>query len=86
MIEGENLGRTPQELVFRVRSNETNDERTDVQQRIAPGKFALRIPLAGLRKTRLDAVTKIYLMTYQVPETGCRVRITQIRLEPPQDL
>jgi len=85
VIELENLGDKPQEMVFRVRSNETNDERTDVQQRVAPGKAVMRIPLAGLRKTRLDAVTKIYLMTYQVPAGGCRLRVRRIHLEPKRD-
>lgn len=86
VIEGENLADKPQELVFRVQSHETNDERSDVQQRLAPGKFVMRIGLAGLRKTKLDAVTRVYLMTYQVPEGGCRVRVRRIYLEPPADL
>jgi len=86
VIEGEVLTPQPQEIVFRVRSNETNDERTDVQQRFGPGKFVMRVPLSGLKKTRLNAVTKVYLMTYQVPAAGCRVRFTRIVLQPRQEL
>ena len=83
VIELENLRDAPQEVVFRVRSNELNAQRTDVQQTVGKGRSVLRIPIAGLRKTRIDAVTKIYLMIYGVPEAGCRIRVTRITLEPP---
>lgn len=42
--------------------------------------------LAALRKTKLNAVSNVYLMTYQVPEAGCKVRIRKITLEPRQEL
>jgi len=86
VIELENLRDKPQEVVFRVRSNKTNDERTDVQQRVEKGKAVFRIPIAGLRKTKVDAITRIYLMTYDVPETGCKIRVTKIYLEPRKQL
>ena len=83
VIELENLGPAPQEVVFRVRSNEDNSQRTDVQQTVGRGKFVMRVPIAGLTKTRIDAVTKIYLMAYQVPQAGCKIRVRRIYLEPP---
>jgi len=86
VVELENLGPAAQEVVFRVRSNEDNNQRTDVQQTIGRGKTVMRIPTAGLTKTRIDAITKVYLMTYQVPPAGCRIRVRRIYLEPKQDL
>ncbi len=83
VIELENLGPGPQEVVFRVRSNEDNTQRSDVQQTVGRGELVMRIPIAGLTKTRIDAITKIYLMTYQVPDAGCRIRVKRIYLEPP---
>ncbi|MGB2824093.1 MAG: hypothetical protein WBF17_24165, partial [Phycisphaerae bacterium] len=65
-------------MVFRVRSNEDSSQRTDVQQTVGRGKFVMRVPIAGLTKTRIDAVTKIYLMAYQVPQAGCKIRVRRI--------
>ena len=86
VVELENLGRNTQSVILRVRSNEDNKERTDVEQKVAPGKAVMRVPVSGLKKTKLDAVTKVYLMMYQVPDGGCRVRVTRLYLEPKQDL
>jgi len=86
VIELENLRAASQQVVFRVRSNEDNSQRTDVQQPVGPGRRVIRIPIAGLTKTRLAAVTKIYLMAYQVPAAGCRIRVRRIFLEPKRDL
>jgi len=82
VIELENLGREPQTIVFRARSNDTNDQRTDVNFEVQPGPAELRVPLKSLRKTQVDTITKIYLMTYEVPEGGCRVRVKRIVLQP----
>jgi len=84
VIELENLGSKAQKIVFRVRSNNTNTERTDVHFLVHPGAAVLRVPVRALRKTRLDAITKIYLMTYEVPDTGCQIRVQRIVLEPPR--
>lgn len=86
VIEMENLGSKAQMIVFRVRSNDSNNERTDVQQSIPKGKTVIRIPVAGLKKTKVNAITKVYLMTLNVPEEGCKVRAARIYLEPAQDL
>ena len=86
VIELENLGSAVQQVVFRVRSNENNAQRTDVNLRARPGKSVHRIPVAGLTKTKVNAITKIYLMTYQVPKTGCRIRVRKIYLEAKQPL
>jgi hypothetical protein len=82
VIELENLGPRMQTIVFRARSHDTNDERTDVNFEVQPGPAELRVPLKSLRKTQVDAITKIYLMTYEVPEEGCKVRIKRIVLQP----
>lgn len=86
VIEMENLGPKPQSIVFRARSNEDNKQRTDVDQKIPKGKFVMRIPLSGLKKTKLNAITKIYLMTLGVPAEGCKIRVTKLYLEPKQEL
>ena len=81
VVELENLGPKMQKIVFRARSNDTNDERTDVNFEVQPGPAGLRIPIKSLRKTQVDAITKIYLMTYEVPDEGCKVRIKRITLQ-----
>jgi len=82
VIELENVGPKPQTIVFRARSNDTNDQRTDVNFEVRPGPAELRVPIKSLRKTQVDAITKIYLMTYEVPDDGCKVRIKRIVLQP----
>jgi hypothetical protein len=82
VIDVENLGQEKRKIVFRVRSNESNDERTDVNFEVPPGPMELRVPIKSLRKTKVDAITKIYLMTYAVPEGGCKIRVKRIAVEP----
>jgi hypothetical protein len=86
VVEADNLGPKPQKLVLRVQSNNTNDQRSDVELVARPGRNVLRASLAALRKTRLNAVTNVYLMTYQVGRDGCKVRIRRIYLEPTKEL
>ncbi|KPK83693.1 MAG: hypothetical protein AMJ81_07615 [Phycisphaerae bacterium SM23_33] len=86
VVEADNLGPQPQTLVLRVQSNNTNDQRSDVELVARPGRNVLRSALAALRKTKLNAVSNVYLMTYQVPEAGCKVRIRKIYLEPKKPL
>ena len=86
VLEVENLGKKPQIIAFRARSNDSNKERTDIMQTIPLGKFVMRVPLAGFGKTKLDAITKIYVMILQIPEEGCKVRVNKIYLEPKEAL
>ncbi len=86
VVELENLGPAPQSVVLRVASNDDLQQRSDVEAKFGKGKGVFRIPVAGLRKTKLKAVTRIYLMLYQVPEKGSKVRILRIYLEPKQPL
>ena len=86
VIELENLGPKPQTIVFRVRSNDDNAQRTDVELPAGPGKSVHRIPVAGLRKTKVDQITRIYLMALNVPEDGCKVRVARIYLQPAQEI
>ncbi|NQT36451.1 MAG: hypothetical protein HQ581_03125 [Planctomycetes bacterium] len=82
VIELENVGPKTQAIVFRARSNDTNDQRTDVTFKVQPGPAELRIPIKSLRKTQADSITKIYLMTLDVPEEGCKIRVKRIVLQP----
>jgi len=86
VVEMENLGDKPQMLVFRARSNDDNGQRSDVHETIPKGKYEMRFPVAGLKKTKQDAITKIYLMTLNVPEDGCKIRVTKLYLEPKRAL
>jgi hypothetical protein len=85
IIEMENLG-DKQNVIFRVRSNEKNEERTDINSTVAKGKFVLNVPINTLTKVKLDKVDKIYLMMENSPETGCKVRINKITLTTDKSL
>ncbi len=82
VVELDNIGPKPQSIVLRLQSNDTNDQRSDVEFTAKKGKNVLRAALAGFKKTKLDKITQVYIMTYQVPEEGCKVRIRRIYLEP----
>ena len=86
VVEADNLGAQPQKLILRVQSNNRNDQRSDVELVAKKGRNVLRTSLGALRKTRLNAVSNVYLMTYQVPDGGCRIRIRRIYLEPKKEL
>lgn len=79
IVEMENLGEK-QNVLFRVRSNEKNEERTDISSTVSKGKFILNIPINTLTKVKLDKVDKIYFMMENSPETGCKIRINKITL------
>jgi len=79
IVEMENLGEK-QNVLFRVRSNEKNEERTDINSAVSKGKFVLTVPISTLTKVKLDKVDKIYFMMENSPETGCKVRINKITL------
>ena len=86
VVEADGLGPKAQKLVLRVQSNDNNDQRSDVELTVKKGRNVLRASLAALKKTKLNAVSQVYLMTYQVPDEGCKVRIRKIYLEPKKDL
>ena len=86
VIEMENIGPKAQTVIFRVRSNDDNAQRTDVELNAPKGKSVHRIPIVGLKRTKVNAISKIYLMTHQVPEEGCKIRVARIYLEPSQGL
>ena len=82
VIELENLGPKAQTIVFRAQSNDTNDQRTDMNFEVQPGPAELRVPVKSLRMTQVGAITKIYLMTLNVPEGGCKIRVQRIVVQP----
>jgi len=86
VVEADNLGPKDQTLILRVRSGESNDQRSDIELIAKKGRNVLRASLAALKKTKLKAVDQVYIMTHQVPEEGCKVRIRKIYLEPKKDM
>jgi hypothetical protein len=86
VIEAENIGPKPQMLVLRVQSNDTNKQRTDVHNMLAKGKKVITVPISGLKKTKADNITKLYLMPHRTPKEGSKIRLLKIYLEPKQGL
>ena len=86
VIDVENLGPKPQAGVLRVQSNDTNKERSDVELTAPVGRSSLTADLALLKKTKLKAVTRVYLMTYKVSEDGCKICVKRIWLRPKKEL
>ncbi len=86
VVELDNIGPKPQTVVLRLQSNDTNDQRSDVELTARKGKNVLRAALAGFKKTKLDKITQVYIMAYQVPEEGCKLRVRRIYLEPKKPL
>ncbi len=47
------------------------------------GAKKILLPFNGLEEINgPDEITKIYLMTYEVPEAGCKIRVKRIVVEP----
>jgi hypothetical protein len=86
VVELDNLRDATQKVVFRVRSNDSNDERTDVDWEAGKGPGVMRIPIAGLKKTKVSAITRIYVLLLDVPAAGCKIRVRKIYLEPERGL
>lgn len=86
VIDFENLGSKDQSMVFRARSDKDNKERTDIDNVVFKGKSTMRIPVAALAKTKVNAINKIYLMFLEVPETGSKIRVNRITLEEDRNL
>jgi len=86
VVELENLGAKAQEIVLRVRSGEDNVQRSDVQFTAAKGGNVLRAAVTALKKTKLNNVQQVYIMTLNVPAEGCKVVVKRIYLEPKKDL
>jgi hypothetical protein len=85
VVEVDNESAAPLTLCVRLQSNDTNDERTDVELTAEKGRNALRAPLAAFKKTKASAVTRLYLMPLEVPEGGAVFRVRTIALEPKAD-
>ena len=86
VVELENLGSTPQEVIFRARSNNNNKERTDIQQTVPKGDYTFKFSIPGLKKTKLDQVTTLYFMLYKVTDEGAKIKVKAVYLEPKQEI
>ena len=86
VIELENLGPKRQEINLRVRSHDDNAKRTDISYNLGKGKTTWVVPVSTLSKTDIKAIDKVYFMTVNVPEEGCKIRITKMTLQPDREL